>query len=491
MTANPSLVKTIAAAVFAQPTRYAKRLTDRGETANKSDQIRRNAEPVIWLEVEDFVRYFDHFPTPTGLQRVPFEIFVEAERLYGRSGRVRFCRLSVYTKQFHVIGFDSIIAAYLNPPGASAPWKTIWAPARFWSDFSSMLPVIARHPRFFFSMFKGAVADFIELRNPLRRFEHFVRRGDTVVTLGASWGIPGYMKHITEAKRRFGVEFAVLVHDLIPIENESFVEQRHVVQFREWLEAALPIADVVFTVSNYSRDALCKLAAGRGWRPPHVEVLAPGSGLSDRPMAGAEKTISFPRRFVLFVSTIEIRKNHRLLVRIWRRLLERHGAEAIPVLMFAGQIGWLVDDLLSELAASNYLDGKIVQMPGLMDAELRQAYRACMFTVFPSLCEGWGLPIAESLVQSKFCVASNRTSLPEVGGDLIDYFDPSDEDDALAKIERALLDPDYLAAREARLRAEYRPRTWADCLSGLVEKLEISAPEVVSPRDRAVQASSL
>jgi glycosyltransferase involved in cell wall biosynthesis len=299
------------------------------------------------------------------------------------------------------------------------------------------------------------------------------------------------MKHVAEAKRRFGVKFAVLVHDLIPLENESFVEARHVVQFREWLQEAIPIADVVFTVSNYSRDALTKLAAARGWTPPHVEVLAPGSGLSDRPMASAERTIEFPPRFVLFVSTIEIRKNHRLLVRVWRRLMERHGAEAIPVLVFAGQIGWLVDDLLSELAASNYLDGKIVQMPGLMDAELRQAYRACMFTVFPSLCEGWGLPIAESLVQGKFCVASNRTSIPEVGGDLIDYFDPSSEDDALAKIERALLDPDYLAAREARLRAEYRPRTWADCVSGLVEKLETSAAEVISPRDPAVRATSV
>jgi hypothetical protein len=51
--------------------------------------------PVVWFEVEDFLRYFDHFPNPTGLQRVPLEIFAEAERLYGRTGRVRFCRLSV------------------------------------------------------------------------------------------------------------------------------------------------------------------------------------------------------------------------------------------------------------------------------------------------------------------------------------------------------------------------------------------------------------
>ena len=157
---------------------------------------------------------------------------------------------------------------------------------------------------------------------------------------------------------------------------------------------------------------------------PPIEVVELGSGLSDRPVAEEPRPAGIPQPYVLFVSTIEIRKNHRLLVRVWRRLMERHGADAVPVLVFAGQIGWLVDDLLAELAASDYLGGKIVLMPGLSDAELRQAYRGCLFTVFPSLCEGWGLPVAESLAQGKFCVASNRTSIPEVGGDLIDYFDP-------------------------------------------------------------------
>jgi glycosyltransferase involved in cell wall biosynthesis len=179
---------------------------------------------------------------------------------------------------------------------------------------------------------------------------------------------------------------------------------------------------------------------------------------------------------VLFVSTVEIRKNHRLLVRVWRRLIARHGADAIPVLIFAGQIGWMVDELLADLAASGYLDGRIEHRPGLSDEELDEAYRGCMFTVFPSLCEGWGLPIAESLAHGKFCLASNRTSIPEVGGDLIDYFDPADDDDVLRKIERLLFEPGYLPAREARLRAEYRPATWADCVRSLMLKLDPQAP---------------
>jgi glycosyltransferase involved in cell wall biosynthesis len=433
-----------------------------------------NGAPVVWFEVEDFLRYFDHFRSPTGLQRVPFEIYIEADRLYGHTGRVRFCRLSAYTKQFHEIGFDTIVSAYLNPPGADAPWQTIWAPARIWGEFSKILPLVARHPRFFYSILKTAVRDLIGMRVERAHFERQVQRGDTIVSLGAGWGVPNYIKHIAEAKRRYGVKYAILIHDLIPIEYDSLVEPHHVEQFRNWLHQAIPVADVVLSVSKHSRDALIRLAAETGWSLPPVEVVPPGAGVNDRllgrePLAPrGQRKIDLPARYVLLVSTIEIRKNHRLLVRVWRRLIERHGADAVPALIFAGQIGWLVDDLLAELAASDYLDGKIMLLPGLADDELRQAYRSSLFTVFPSLCEGWGLPIAESLMHGKFCVASNRTSIPEVGGDLIDYFDPANEDDALAKIERLLLDPGYLTAREARLRAEYRPRAWADCVQDLV-----------------------
>jgi glycosyltransferase involved in cell wall biosynthesis len=303
------------------------------------------------------------------------------------------------------------------------------------------------------------------------RFERLVRRGDMIVSLGAGWGIPDYVKYIAQAKRCYGIKFSIFVHDVLPIEYESFFEPHHVVQFRNWLQDAIPVADMVFTNSKHSRTALIELAEKSGWRLPRVEILEPGSGMGDRLTAGGQ-TISLPTRYVLFVSTIEIRKNHRLLVRVWRRLLERHGTDLVPTLIFVGQMGWSFDGLLAELEASEYLNGKVIVLRGLSDAQLQQAYRSCLFTVFPSFCEGWGLPVAESLAHGKFCVASNRTSIPEVGGSLVDYFDPSNEEDALAKIERPLIEPGYLAALEAQLRAEYRRRTWTDCVHALTGAVE-------------------
>src|SRR6516165_9268806 len=97
------------------------RLHGTDQSAQPDGPARKGGRPVVWFEVEDFLRYFDHFSNPTGLQRVPFEIFVEAERLYGPAGRVRFCRLSVYSKRFMPVDFDAITSAYLHPPGANAP----------------------------------------------------------------------------------------------------------------------------------------------------------------------------------------------------------------------------------------------------------------------------------------------------------------------------------------------------------------------------------
>jgi glycosyltransferase involved in cell wall biosynthesis len=434
--------------------------------------IGRNREPVIWFEVEDFLRYFDHFKNPTGLQRVPFEIYLEADRLYGLTKRVRFCRLSLYTKQIRTIDFEVVLAAFLNPLGASAPWKKLWEPAKLGRNLPSLLGIMIRNPRFFLSLLKTVAHDFISMGVQRCQFSSFARPGDILVSLGAPWGIPHYMKHVAEAKRRYGIKHAILVHDLIPIEYERFVERQHVVHFRNWLQNAIALSDVVLTISEHSRDVLTRLAESVGWSLPRVEVVKPGSGLGDRLVERNQTKIRFPPRYVLYVSTIEIRKNHRVLVNVWRRLLKKHGADSVPTLIFVGKVGWLIDDLLADLQASNYLDGKIMVVSDLSDAELSECYRSCLFTVFPSLCEGWGLPIAESLAHGKFCVASNRTSIPEVGGDLIDYFDPTNEDDAFAKIERLLLDSVYLTEREAQLRTQYRPRTWADCVHGLVVTLD-------------------
>jgi glycosyltransferase involved in cell wall biosynthesis len=127
--------------------------------------------------------------------------------------------------------------------------------------------------------------------------------------------------------------------------------------------------------------------------------------------------------YVLCVGTIEVRKNPAYLFNIWK-LMVRSGRANVPTLVFAGRKGWMVQDFMDQLKACNYLEGRIVLVHDATDAELDLLYRKCMFTMFPSFAEGWGLPLGESLARGKISICSNVGGIPEVGGKLLDYIDP-------------------------------------------------------------------
>jgi glycosyltransferase involved in cell wall biosynthesis len=139
--------------------------------------------------------------------------------------------------------------------------------------------------------------------------------------------------------------------------------------------------------------------------------------------------------------------------------------------VFAGRVGWLVADLMQQLDNTGWLDGRIVLVEDPTDAELATLYRGCLFTLFPSLYEGWGLPVTESLAFGKPCIASNVTAVPEAGGSLARYFDPENVAEATRVIRATIEDRAGLAAWEEQVRREFRPVPWeaaADCLLKLL-----------------------
>jgi hypothetical protein len=120
-----------------------------------------------------------------------------------------------------------------------------------------------------------------------------------------------------------------------------------------------------------------------------------------------------------------------------------------------------VADLYAQLEASGYLGGRIRVLHDLTDAELATLYRGCLFTLFPSFVEGWGLPVGESLSYGKPCIASDASAIPEVGGALVDYLDPHNLRSGVAAVRRFLQDRPALAARQAEIERDFRPRGWA------------------------------
>ena len=133
---------------------------------------------------------------------------------------------------------------------------------------------------------------------------------------------------------------------------------------------------------------------------------------------------------MLMVGTIEARKNHGAMLRVWRRMLQTMPEAEVPDLVFAGKIGWLTTDLIQQLNNADWLGGKIRFINSPTEADLANLYQHCLFSVFPSLYEGWGLPVTESLGFGKTVVASHCSAIPEAGGEFCAYFDPDNINDA-------------------------------------------------------------
>ncbi|MGX1305301.1 glycosyltransferase involved in cell wall biosynthesis [Amorphus suaedae] len=215
-------------------------------------------------------------------------------------------------------------------------------------------------------------------------------------------------------------------------------------------------------ISDHTRtDALAAIA--RGDLAPSVapeaaillahEFRAPPPGSKPAPLPDAP--------YFLSVGSPMGRKNGKLLCEAYRRLAARGAAERMPALVFSGRVGTDAAALLARLGGY----GDIARHVRLVDqpdhATLQALYGGAEALLFPSVYEGFGLPVGEAMWLGTPVIASSATSIPEVGGDLADYFDPADPDALAALLLKAATEPGWLAARRHAL-AEARPhlRSW-------------------------------
>ena len=305
------------------------------------------------------------------------------------------------------------------------------------------------------------------------------RATDTLLIAGAFW-IHDRLDRSLARMLDQGTVLGLLVHDLIPLTHPHLVSAATASAFVAPAIKAFPLFNFLITTSAFVAGQARSLLANEVGRVPatwttplpHRSIAAAsGDHVVARFLPEAVLGSVAGGPFVLCVCTIEARKNHMLLYRVWAGLLRKYGGEAVPRLVLVGRWGWEVEEFRRALDASDSLDGHIIVLSDVGDEMLAGLYERCLFTVFPSFAEGWGLPVGESLAAGKVCIASRATAIPEVGGDFCAYFDPHDVLDAFAAIERPIVDRQWLSDCERRAAAEFRPRSWTDTSSDLLRTL--------------------
>jgi glycosyltransferase involved in cell wall biosynthesis len=295
----------------------------------------------------------------------------------------------------------------------------------------------------------------------------------TLVLLGAAWVIPDYARIVVNLKRQFGWRFAMLFHDFIPVYARETCDQGTAEVFAAFMAQIMELVDEALCNSQNTANDLMRYCAEMDLVAPPVTVTRLGSGFAEIfsdavPTADLKLDGSLDDEpYVLFVSTIEGRKNHDLALRIWRKLIAE--GVKVPRLVCVGRLGWRSENFLHALIATNNLGGKVQILEDVSDAELQQLYNGCLFTIYPSLYEGWGLPVSESLSHGKICVTTRAASLPEVAADLGAYIPLDDLNEAAAIVRKLIENDEFRSDFEARIKSDYKPDSWRDVAQRVVD----------------------
>jgi glycosyltransferase involved in cell wall biosynthesis len=206
--------------------------------------------------------------------------------------------------------------------------------------------------------------------------------------------------------------------------------------------------------SQATLDELAAFAALE--RLPEPPSKAAWLGIDDLPKI---ELVEPERPTFVTLGTIEARKNHLLLLEIWERLVERLGLEA-PRLLIIGQRGWKAEPVFEILDSSEKLRGHVVELRHCSDEELAKHLGSARALLFPSLAEGYGLPLIEALAVGVPAIASDLPVFRETCRDIPTYLGPSDTTGWVA----AILDYARPDSSERRAQLErmdgFSPPTW-------------------------------
>ena len=295
---------------------------------------------------------------------------------------------------------------------------------------------------------------------------------DTVLAAGSGWMDTGVTTRAALQRRR-GFRAATLCYDLIPVTHPHVFQPEIARQFREYWRGILPTTfRVVVNAACIARD-LRDFCQTEGLAVPGIAQCPLGYD----PATPQSRPAALPGglragRYALFVSTIEPRKGHAMLLRIWRRLLARGLPQRAGFrLVFVGRPGWMVDDVLQALAGPAPLQGTVLHLTRTGEEELNALYRQAAFCLYPSLYEGFGLPVIEAFARGKAVLASSGGALAETVGALSPTLDPLDE----AAWERAVAawieQPDTVRPVEARIRAGFAHPAWPEAAARILDEV--------------------
>lgn len=285
------------------------------------------------------------------------------------------------------------------------------------------------------------------------------------LSIGLEWA-EDYVKHFNKIKVN-GIRVVTMCYDLIPIKYPHYCFTDFSSQFSNFLIKINYGSNLVLSISKTTELELKKFYSDNGLPLPNIKTVFLGSNFKND--FDHLDEISIPGDYLLYVSTIEIRKNHQLLINVYKHA--KINKRDMPYLVLVGTKGWGVNDLIDEIENSAFLNDKIIFLNKINDKKLKSLYLGSKFCLYPSFYEGFGLPVIEALCLGKFTLCSDIPSLKEIGKDYLNYIDPSSYINWYEEIITLLDNPITLKKYEKKILKENFEYSWENCVKNIIEGL--------------------
>lgn len=309
------------------------------------------------------------------------------------------------------------------------------------------------------------------------------KAGDAIVITWGEWWDDNFLARLERAIAD-GVHVVPVIHDVLPFTRAPHLSGHSTDSLEAYCRRIVPHAALVLCVSQSTRDDLRDWLDQQGLPIPTFGVFRLGEDFTS-PAPQRPEADAFVRSgltggdYMLTVGTVEARKNHALLYYVHK--LARQRGLKLPPSVIVGRRGWKTEQVYDFITEDPEVREQFVFLHDAGDAELSWLYENALFTVIPSMYEGWGMPIAESVAKGVPCACANTTSMVEIAEGFVQHFSPFSTDECLEQM-LFLLDEKNRAAAVARL-AGYTPKRWdtsaADVLSmieGLMNEAASSTP---------------
>lgn len=221
--------------------------------------------------------------------------------------------------------------------------------------------------------------------------------------------------------QRCGLRPLYFLHDLIPITHPEYCRAGEADKHRQRLQTMLETGRGIICNSAFTEAELLRYAGALRLRTPPL-VVAP-LGTATLPPPRSQPPLASP--YFVVLGTVEPRKNHLLLLHLWRRMIEA-GLPDVPHLVIIGQRGWECEQVVDLLERCPALHTRIIEKPHCDDQTLSTWLHHARALLFPSFVEGFGMPLVEALQHGVPVIASDLPVFHEVAGAIPDYVDALD-----------------------------------------------------------------